>query len=133
VMYLKVRVIHRSGDIMAIKGQGTGTVLKKCKCPVPTRCGHGCTLRYWADGKQHEKTFRDAIGSDKKVRHGSGKQLAEDFQVKLVHGKRSGDVSMATFGPSWSLLLRGTGPFVRVLDGRHLPWPHSSPVCREWL
>ena len=39
---------------MAIKGQGTGTVLKKCKCAAKARCGHGWTLRYWADGKQPE-------------------------------------------------------------------------------
>jgi hypothetical protein len=94
---------------MAIKGQGTGTVLKKCKCAAKARCGHGWTLRYWADGKQHEKTFRDTIGPDKKVRHGSGRQLAEDFQVKLAHGKRSGDVSFADSKP-------GDIPFIEYCE-----------------
>jgi hypothetical protein len=79
---------------MAIKGShGSGTVLKKCDCANQARCEHGWTLRYWVDGKQHEKTFRDSIGLDKKARPGSGKQLALDFQAKLYVGKRSGDVS----------------------------------------
>src|ERR1700722_5522429 len=81
---------------MPIKGgHGSGTILKKCKCANQARCPHGWTLRYWAAGKQHEKAFRDTIGPDNRVRYGSGKELAEDFQVKLYTGKRSGDVSFA--------------------------------------
>ena len=46
------------------------------------------TLRYWADGKQREKTFRDTPGKP-----GSGRKLAEDWALKLAVGKREGDVS----------------------------------------
>lgn len=48
------------------------------------------TLRYWADGKQTNKTFRDEIGKP-----GSGRKLAEDFSLKLAVGKREGDVTFA--------------------------------------
>ena len=48
------------------------------------------TLRYWADGRQREKTFKDTPGKP-----GSGKKLAEDWSLKLAVGKREGDVSFA--------------------------------------
>jgi integrase len=67
-----------------------GTVLKKCDCPSKSRCAHGWTLRYWADGRQRERTFRDTPG-----KLGSGKKLAEDFALKLAVGKREGDVTFA--------------------------------------
>jgi hypothetical protein len=44
---------------VAIKGQGTGTIFKGCDCEYKARCSHGWTLRYWADGKQTNRTFRD--------------------------------------------------------------------------
>jgi hypothetical protein len=72
------------------KIQGSGTVLKKCGCQTKRTCPHGWTLRYWADGKQREKTFRDTPGKP-----GSGKGLAEDFALKLAVGKREGDLSFA--------------------------------------
>jgi integrase len=78
------------------KIQGSGTVTKKCDCPVKTKCAHGWTLRYWLDGKQREKTFRDQIDpATGKVRPGSGKKLAEDFALKLATGKREGDTTFA--------------------------------------
>jgi integrase len=80
---------------MAIKAHGAGKVLKACKCANQARCRHGWTLRYWADGHQTNKTFRDTVGPDKRVHYGSGKALAEDFQAKLFAGKRAGDVSFA--------------------------------------
>jgi integrase len=80
---------------MAIKAHGAGKVLKTCKCANQARCRHGWTLRYWADGHQTNKTFRDALGPDHKVQYGSGKTLAEDFQAKLLAAKRAGDVSFA--------------------------------------
>lgn len=67
-----------------------GTILKKCSCQSKRTCRHGWTLRYWADGKQAERTFRDLPGKP-----GSGKQLAADFQVALAHGKRAGDITFA--------------------------------------
>jgi len=85
-------LIRKTGDIM-IKAHGAGKILKACKCANQARCRHGWTLRYWADGKQTNKTFRDTLGPDHKVRYGSGKALAEDFQAKLLAGKRAGDVS----------------------------------------
>jgi len=71
--------------------KGAGTIVKKCSCTAKTRCEHGWTLRFWDAGRQREKTFRDALGPDGKVRLGSGKKLAEDFAVKLAHDKRAGD------------------------------------------
>jgi integrase len=94
-------------SIIAINGQGT--ILKKCGCKNKARCEHGWTLRYWVDGKQREKTFRDTIGADNKVRYGSGKQLAQDFQAKLYAGKRAGDVSFADTKP-------GDVPFIKYCE-----------------
>lgn len=70
--------------------KGSGTVLKKCTCTTKKTCPHGWTLRYWADGKQREKTFRDTPGKP-----GSGKGLAQDFALKLSVGKREGDITFA--------------------------------------
>ena len=78
-----------------IKVHGSGSISKKCTCANKARCEHGWTLRYWTDGQQHEKTFRDVIDPDNKIQYSSGKRLAEDFQAKLYAGKRAGDVSFA--------------------------------------
>jgi integrase len=94
---------------VAIKGQGTGTIFKGCDCENKARCSHGWTLRYWADGKQTNRTFRDTTGPDNEVRYGSGKKLAEDFQVKLMHGKRAGDVSFAD-------TKKGDVPFIEYCE-----------------
>jgi integrase len=91
---------------------GSGTILKKCECGNKTRCAHGWTLRYWADGKQRERSFRDTIGADGKVKYGSGKKLAEDFQLKLAHDKRAGDVTFADTSKGEVMFL---------------------PYCLEWI
>jgi hypothetical protein len=72
-----------------------GTVLKKCRCATKTRCAHGWTARYWLEGKQRERTFRDEPGKP-----GSGKRLAGDYLLKLAHDKRAGDVTFHTAGAS---------------------------------
>jgi integrase len=69
---------------------GSGTVLKKCQCTAKTKCPHGWTARYWLDGKQRERTFKDTPGKP-----GSGKKLAADFLLKLAVGKREGDTTFA--------------------------------------
>jgi hypothetical protein len=40
------------------------------------RCPHAWTLRYWADGKQRERSFKDAVRNGRTV-YGSGRKLAQ--------------------------------------------------------
>ena len=64
---------------MALAVNGSGTIFKKCDrsnhrpdsnkgcasstcqhtCDTPERCPHAWTLRYWVNGKQVEKSFKD--------------------------------------------------------------------------
>jgi integrase len=66
-----------------------GTIVKKCKCANKTRCPHKWTLRYWADGRQRERSFADELDAGGRPRYGSGKRLAEDFRLKVAHDKRA--------------------------------------------
>src|ERR1700760_1806067 len=104
---------------MALAVNGNGTIFKKCgmanhrpdsnqrcassacqhTCADPDHCGHSWTLRYWAGGRQVEKSFRDTKRpGTKRVDYGSGKKLAEDWQLRLSVDKRSGDVTFADHG-----------------------------------
>jgi integrase len=87
----------------------TGVVFKKCDraghrpdtnkaCAADTcqhtcrdfeRCPHAWTLRYWANGKQRERSFKDLTDARGRVQYGSGKRLAADAQLKLTHDKRA--------------------------------------------
>ena len=102
------------------------------------------TLRYFAEGKQRERTFRDLPGKP-----GSGKRLAEDFSLKLAVGKREGDVSFAdrskgaqpfltycatwiergqTRGESTKVLYRQTLKRIAAkLEGKTLAWVADHP------
>jgi integrase len=52
--------------------------------------------RYSLNGKQVEKSFKDQVNaSTGRVNYGSGKKLAEDWQLKTTVDKRSGDVVFA--------------------------------------
>jgi integrase len=94
----------------------TGTIFKKCDrsshrpdsnkncaagtcqhtCGNPEKCQHAWTLRYSLNGKQLEKSFRDQVNeSTGRVNYGSGKKLAQDWQLKTTVDKRSGDVVFA--------------------------------------
>jgi hypothetical protein len=65
----------------------------------PDRCPHAWTLRYWVNGKQVEKSFRDKKHPNTgRVDYGSGKKLVQDWQLKLTVDKRSGDVTIADHG-----------------------------------
>jgi integrase len=103
---------------MALAVNRTGTVFKKCdrsnhkpdsnkNCAADTcqhtcqptevgKCPHAWTLRYWVDGKQLEKSFRDEIRNGRVV-YGSGKKLAQDHQLKLTVDKRAGDKTFADY------------------------------------
>src|SRR5215469_14623043 len=72
-----------------VMGQRQGTILKKCKCANQERCSHKWTLRYWADGRQRERSFADELDSNGRPRYGSGKRLARDAQLKIAHDKRA--------------------------------------------
>jgi hypothetical protein len=101
---------------MALALNRTGVVFKKCDmsghkpdsnkacgsgtcqhtCADPEKCAHAWTLRYWADGKQRERSFRDEVRSGRTV-YGSGRKLAQDAQLKLTVDKRSGDKTFADY------------------------------------
>ena len=66
-----------------------GTILKKCKCADQERCGHKWTLRYWANDRQREVSFADQVDGTGRTRFGSGRKLAQDAQLKMVHDKRA--------------------------------------------
>ena len=104
---------------MALAVNRTGVIFKKCDmsnhrpetvkqcvsgtcqhtCPSDTveKCKHAWTLRYWVNGKQLEKSFKDEIRNGR-VSYGSGRKLAQDFQLKLTVDKRSGDITFASHG-----------------------------------
>jgi integrase len=101
---------------MALALNRTGVVFKKCDraghkpdsnkacgagtcqhtCSDPEKCSHAWTLRYWADGRQRERSFRDEVRNGRTV-YGSGKKLAQDAQLKLTVDKRSGDKTFADY------------------------------------
>ena len=101
---------------MALALNRTGVVFKKCDmsghkpdsnkacgsgacqhtCDDPEKCAHAWTLRYWADGKQRERSFRDEVRNGRTV-YGSGRKLARDAQLKLTVDKRSGDKTFADY------------------------------------
>jgi hypothetical protein len=106
---------------MALAVNGSGTIFKKCDrsnhrpdsnkgcasstcqhtCDSPERCPHAWTLRYWVNGKQVEKSFRDKQHpSTGRVDYGSGRKLARDWQLKVTVEKRSGDIAFADHGKS---------------------------------
>ena len=72
-----------------------------CEAFQVQKCQHAWTLRYWVNGKQLEKSFKDTTNENTgRVTYGSGKKLAQDFQLKLTFGKRSGDIVFADHGRS---------------------------------
>jgi integrase len=106
---------------MALAVNRTGTIFKKCDrsnhrpesnkncaagtcqhtCDKPDRCPHAWTLRYWVSGKQVERSFKDTTNaSTGRVNYGTGRKLAQDFQLKLTVDKRAGDVVFADHGKS---------------------------------
>jgi integrase len=94
----------------------TGVVFKKCDtaghkpdsnkacaagtcqhtCTDVERCPHAWTLRYWADGKQRERSFKDEVRHGRTI-YGSGRKLARDAQLKLTVDKRAGDKTFADY------------------------------------
>ena len=93
---------------MALAVNRTGTISKKCArsnhkpetnkkcaagtcqhtCDKPHKCPHAWTLRYALNGKQLDKFFKDTANENTgRVNYGSGKKLAQDFQLKLTASK----------------------------------------------
>jgi integrase len=86
-----------------------GTIFKKCDmalhrpqsraacragtcqhtCAKPGQCRHAWTLRYWAGNRQRELSFGDELDPAGRPRHGSGRKLAQDAQLKIAHDKRA--------------------------------------------
>ena len=65
-----------------------GTCQHTCETDAIEKCKHAWTLRYWVNGKQLEKSFKDEI-THGRVATVSGRKLAQDFQLKLTVDKRS--------------------------------------------
>ncbi len=80
-----------------VKQCAAGTCQHTCKPDTIERCKHAWTLRYWVNGKQLEKSFKDELRNGR-VSHGSGRKLAQDFQLKLTVDKRSGDITFVHHG-----------------------------------
>ncbi|HEY0935722.1 MAG TPA: hypothetical protein VGD91_18505, partial [Trebonia sp.] len=77
---------------------GDGTCQHSCRPSAVEKCPHAWTLRYWVDGKQLEKSFRDTVHETTgRTAYGSGRKLAQDFQLKLTVDKRSGDSTFADY------------------------------------
>jgi len=62
-------------------------------CERPQRCPHAWTLRYFANGKQREQSFKDDIDGQGRVKYGSGQRKARDAQLKITHDKRADGAS----------------------------------------
>src|ERR1700690_1785276 len=58
-------------------------------CDRPDRCPHAWTLRYWANGRQREQSFRDDVDTQGRVKYGSGQRKAKDARLKITHDKRA--------------------------------------------
>jgi integrase len=77
--------LHRPGSNRACAAQ---TCQHTCK--TPDKCQHAWTLRYWANGRQREQSFRDDIDQvTGRVKYGTGKRKARDAQLKIEHDKRA--------------------------------------------
>jgi len=143
---------------MALAVNGSGTIFKKCDrsnhrpdsnkgcasstcqhtCDSSDRCPHAWTLRYWVNGKQVEKSFKDkqhpATG---RVDYGSGRKLARDWQLKVTVDKRSGDIAFADHGKSGKQNFgESVESFIArlpVSDGsrQQVPLPQRVPQARE--
>ena len=101
---------------MALALNRTGVVFKKCDraghksdsnkacaagtcqhtCSDVERCPHAWTLRYWADGRQRERSFKNEVRHGRTI-YGSGRKLAQDAQLKLTVDKRAGDKMFADY------------------------------------
>jgi integrase len=64
-------------------------------CDSPQRCPHAWTLRYWANGRQREQSFKDDIDGQGRVKYGSGQRKAKDARLKITHDKRADGASFA--------------------------------------
>jgi integrase len=62
-------------------------------CERPGRCGHAWTLRYWANGRQREQSFKDDLDGQGRVKYGSGERKAKDARLKITHDKRADGAS----------------------------------------
>jgi hypothetical protein len=117
--HLSQAKVRKGREVMPLALNRTGTIFKKCDmsnhrpetvkrcasatcqhtCDTPEKCSHAWTLRYSVAGKQVEKSFKDTVNeSNGRTNYGSGKRLAQDFQLRLTVDKRSGDITFANHG-----------------------------------
>ena len=96
---------------MALAVNGSGTFFKKCDrsnhrpdsnkgcasstcqhtCDTPERCQHAWTLRYWVNGTQVEKSFKDnQHPTTGRVDYGSGRKLAASRTSPQPRSESSG-------------------------------------------
>ncbi len=74
-----------------------GTCQHTCEPGAIERCPHAWTLRYWVNDRQVEKSFKDEVRGGRVI-YGSGKKLAQDFQLQTTVDKRAGDITFADHG-----------------------------------
>jgi integrase len=82
------RQFHKPGTNRACAG---GTCQHTCE--RPQRCPHAWTLRYWANGRQREQSFKDEVDGQGRVKYGSGERKAKDARLKITHDKRADGAS----------------------------------------
>jgi hypothetical protein len=81
------------------KGCAAGTCQHTCEPSAVEKCPHAWTLRYSVNGKQVERSFKDEVHpTSGRTLYGSGRRLAQDFQLKTTVDKRSGDITFASHG-----------------------------------
>jgi hypothetical protein len=104
---------------MPLALKGTGTIFKKCDmsnhrpetvkrcasatcqhtCDNPEKCSHAWTVRYSANGRQGERSFKDKVNaSTGRVDYGSGRKLIQDFQLQLTIVHRGAWSGLAQLG-----------------------------------
>lgn len=66
-----------------------GTCQHTCEPSQIERCPHAWTLRYSANGRQTEESFKDDMDARKRIKYGSGLKKAQDAQLELTRGKRA--------------------------------------------
>jgi hypothetical protein len=122
---------------MALAVNGSGTIFKKCDrsnhrpdsnkgcassicqhtCDTPERCQHAWTPRYWVNGKQVEKSFKD------KQHPTTGRVVtaaARDWQLKLtVDIRETGPSRMLGTGPESSRVIRAERALCSPSEDRH--------------
>ena len=92
---------------------------------------HAWTLRYWADSKQRERSFKDGVRSGRTV-YGSGRKLAQDAQLKLTVDKRAGDKTFADYVQAGKASALPQTTRKQAQETAPCPW-WTSAIWISWI